>query len=181
MAMIGLVAAAAIAGPPAVFGIAVGQPLALPECPRSETGHYDLIAAPNDCWSKGDADQGGAEVWLAAATQAHAPFARVPIWVGIRDGIVQKVTIRTTGIASQEAVAHALVAKFGPPTTRALDRLQNRMGAHFASARASWRKPNVIVEFDASESDLDDGAVEIMTPAEAARDREQRRANAPHF
>ncbi len=160
---------------PTVLGIQVGSPPALPECPRNTSGGYDIVPIPFDCWALDRDIKDTRWLWLSDTTEAHAEFAKQPISLIMDGDNVAEIVIRTTGIESQQDALQALVAKFGKPTHYNVERLQNRMGARFVGVRVTWARPDVHVYFDSTSDDLDNGLIDIETPAEDRRDAASQR------
>lgn len=155
--MLSVILAASLAVLPPVLGVVVGAPLQLPECAKA-----DGFVHPKDCWMRWPGTKDARELEMSNETEAHTPFVR-GVTLELEDGVVVAMTIRTTGIGSQDETLKAMIAKFGRPTHVVRDRLQNRMGARYVGLRASWSRPGYVVRFDSTESDLDNGAIEINT------------------
>ena len=175
VAALALAASAHSAPVPTVLGIQIGAPPTLPECPPNGSGWYNVIALKFDCLTPDEGDPNHRTLWLSDDTQAHAGFARVPITLTMDGDNVVGMLISTTGVESQNDAARALTAKFGKPTHFIIDRLQNRMGARFTGVRASWVRPDVVVYFDSTSDDLDNGEIDVQTPALARSDAAKQR------
>lgn len=158
---------------PTVFGIRLGEPLALPECSFSKKYgrlSYDFPSfkePPPDCWKRGLIGTPG--VPLKDDDTVVIQFESLPYGFGYRDtsvkliaGLVEEFRFSTEGSAQQE-VFDALVRKYGAPTSHDSEQLQNRMGASFASTTARWNFSNLSVLYLGLGSTVDKGILVISS------------------
>jgi hypothetical protein len=149
---------------PAILGVTIGAPLTRPECPKNPSGSYHLTSLQATCWIKDQYRADSVEVWLVDADLVGVDFMRGgKLYLGMQDGKVGQIAIPTTGVASQRDAMVALRAKFGAPSRSAVTRAQNAFGAVFSVQTAAWFRPEYTVTFDAADSDLEWGRIEITT------------------
>lgn len=172
-------------------GVAMGQPLSMPECeagrfPGSYAFQFDLAVKP--CWKHSYGDRGKP---LPSETMFSIGFIAEKYPPGVRssellivNGKVEGVTVFTTGLDSQDEILEALTAKFGKPTALERTKSQNRMGAEFMGIVATWKLPNVAATFVGIGSRIDGGIVVVRTPIGEASDdasRAEAKAKAAGF
>jgi hypothetical protein len=85
--------------------------------------------------------------------------------VTVVGGTVQGVLFFTEGYEVQKDVEAVLREKYGLPSFREVERVQNRMGAAFDSIGAIWNFKNFSVHLSGTTSSLDTGAVSVQTDA----------------
>jgi hypothetical protein len=146
---------------PTVLGVEVGAPMTLPRCDLS---HSPVVK--QDCQTPA-AHGDNVEIVLSDATTAHAGFVRHAEAVIDDDDLVTALIVRTSGVYSQDDVMHALIAKFGKPQAYRIERPRNRLTSTFKGVRARWERGGLIVTFDSAAGGLDDGELDVMTPAYA--------------
>jgi hypothetical protein len=161
-----------------LFGIALGQPLTLPECPRHPNIRgYDHVLTD---WSGlcADLQERVKHPWGTEELHVWFPFKATPayvrreaFWVQLMGGKVASIRFATCGERCQQAALSALEAKFGPPQSTKRRRLANRMGATFTSQDAAWNLGGTTVVFTGIADDVDWGEVEASTPEYLAADR----------
>jgi len=182
---------AAAASPQSVFGIQIGQPLAIPECkktpriaslPDVDFGYE--MRQPVVCHQAARVNAG--ETW--ATETIVFPLESMPTIARsgkmdamIVDGKVIGFTIPTAGIESQEVVISLLTEKYGKPASVTRSSVQNSVGGSFQAISAIWATAGLAISFNAAPYRLDIGEVMIDTPAALAlRTAALSRANAAH-
>jgi hypothetical protein len=150
--------AGAASAAPRVLGVEVGAPMTLPECDLSSS-----LIVKQDCQTAA-AHGDNLEIVLSDATTAHAGFVRHAEAV-VDDGVVTALLIRTSGVYSQDEVMHALTAKFGRPRVYRVERPRDRLTSTFRGVRARWQQAGLIVTFDSAAGSLDNGELDITSPA----------------
>lgn len=140
-----------------IFGIKLGQPTTqFPACvasgPQSTTcfakkgsyvfePDYNVIEFPNS---------------IFIATSAIRLFI-------YKDNVIDGVAFDTGGISLQGNVENELSKKYGQPTSRHVDTMENSLGASFDVIHESWDLPGVHVIFDGAEDDdITKGYVRVM-------------------
>jgi hypothetical protein len=163
-----LVGAEAIAAPPMdAYGMTIGAPLAVPECPRVE-GRYSLYV-PAACvrWGfEGDRTRAagrGQVVFPIRDRPVHSSDDSLGVYTDPESGVLQLLIVSTSGPSRQDSVFTDLVAKYGPPATSKTVPLNNAMGARFDSIVATWSTPELVVRFYGITS-LRSGELLIGTP-----------------
>ena len=145
---------------PTVLGVEVGASMSLPRCDLSNS-----LVVKQDCQTPA-AHGDNVEIVLSDATTVRAGFVRHAEAVVAND-IVSALIVRTSGVYSQDEVMHALTARFGKPRAYRIERPRDRLTSTFKGVRARWELDGLIVTFDSAVGSLDNGELEIMTPAYA--------------
>ena len=158
-----------------VFGLPLGEPLRLPECPtRVIAGMAEYVTQPPvTCYHAPHKLNGYPEpARRIIFSQAEQPLI-VKNWQAValeQDGVLVGLEFHTGGVSSQDVVYRELVQKFGQPSSRYTEASQNAMGARFDVINASWDGA-VVVTFYGALGKLDDGVVTIDLPRAAAARR----------
>lgn len=183
------VASAATAPDLTVFGMKLGEPLALPECAFEKSYgskmRYvfpDYKNPPPDCWkhrflaSPGSPQNPNGKYDLQLQSMPRG-FSSIGVELTLIDGRVESLWFPTVG-TMQADVKNTLVAKYGSPTTDKTETLSNRMGASFESLTATWTFDDLQIVFLGLASTIEKGVVTISTQRavqkEAQRAAEQR-------
>ena len=137
-----------------IFGVRLGEPLDVPECPQDATGNYTLIMTNRDsicalrknvihkAWGSDDID-------LEFPNNAAPDYIRLGnLSVSLLDGKVESIAFATNGLSSQASVLHALEEKFGKPSRLRPEIVQNAFGAKYSRVNAMWNRPGVRIELD---------------------------------
>jgi hypothetical protein len=168
----------------AVFGLELGKPLNISECPyKSIPGTsqklYDDLTPSMTCVEEPHALNGyGQPVRTVIFKPSEVP-AFVKHWRLFAleaDGNLIGIHFLTPGIDAQEITLQRLTEKYGPPTTLARHPVQNLSGAQFVAVDATWRSATVLVTFVGVSSKLTYGEVYIDLPAATALRDSWRRA-----
>jgi hypothetical protein len=163
-----------------VFGISLGEPLALPECEKSEppssaNGYrYEPRPKPRQaCFISLAELKIHDRVAIDFPENERPTVTRGGGWFGVEatliDGKVEGIKFGTFGIRNDSLVLEALTTKYGKPTDLITSKVQNGFGASFDVSTASWLLPGPVdpkltVVFRSSCSDkLDEGCVTIDT------------------
>ncbi|WP_282259679.1 hypothetical protein [Stenotrophomonas sp. PS02301] len=178
-----LAAATAFANERSFMGIEVGAP-APSECPTERSAYgpdrYSYSEGKAPCWSKigGTPDGRGltsngvttVQMWINSDSRPHGtsmPYAE------IADGKVESVSVETTGFADQDSILSALTKKYGKPTLLEREPVQTGVGAKFDRIHASWKKPDLNVEFFGMLGSVTEGNISVRTDAGKSRFEEQ--------
>ena len=168
-----LVLVTAMCGGPAlaeeysVFGITLGQSLKLPKCPATVkwgdppcVGSNDFSISCGLQWKQGEQLRS----IIGFRTNEYVD----DVCAKLLDGKVEMIEINTHGLKDQSAAYAALLEKYGPPTEKHIAKMQNRLGAQFDVATATWRKPGLWVEFEGLNETSQRGHIRIQTDKYAA-------------
>lgn len=172
----GLLAASATgdAGEPAsrdattIFGIRLGTPIAIPECPLVRPPSRP---SPSPAWFATEPRQYPVLVFNVCYTQlalgeALAPDVRLGIrWpersapvrflsVQLYDRSVECVHWTTDGVRSQSKDLQTLVERFGQPTEVTEPVVRNRQGQEVQTVAATWKVGDVTVTFSSAPSEI---------------------------
>lgn len=153
-----------------VFGIAFGQPLAIPECPKYGSGSFIRYGFSKEaCWQR-PVDAAGCTPIIDGYVGVEFPVLTLPYWtrtsgvtVRVVAGRAEGARIYTSGINGQDAALQALTDKYGKPSSSLNTDVQNRMGAQYTSLNSSWKVGDLTVVLLGTTGRLDEGEVEIST------------------
>ena len=182
LALAGLTSVAT-AAPTSIFGIELGQPLSLPECPFKpllKSKMYDVTPASTCVEDAGPLNGYGVPVRRVVFSQAEAPPI-VKNWTLFpleQDGKVIGVHWITAGVDSQALVLEQLRAKFGAVTSQTAHQVQTAMGASFDAVTATWSLPGLSVRFYGVGDRITSGQVYVDLPEAAALRAEWERKEA---
>jgi hypothetical protein len=154
-----------------VFGVELGKPLTVAECPRSTnfTTGYDHFLAKREgiCAERKASYKTG---WGATEINVYFPLAESPNFVkhgqfgvGTIEGNVENIVFSTSGLNMQDVVLEKLKEKYGSPTRLENFQVKNRMNATFQTFKATWIFSDFVVTFKGVTDTLDDGEVEAST------------------
>ncbi|WP_143131757.1 hypothetical protein [Paraburkholderia aspalathi] len=169
MLTFGLASFAACAEPAlTVFGIAIGQPVTMPECPHVGLSVQALPTGP--CYHLNDGKTGpitaaaqGAEI-LFAPGNLPALSRGSSVGAMLLDEKIEMLTIWTSGNEHKDADLQSLTEKFGRPQSLENVPWQNGYGAHFESVEAVWTLTGgAKVYYGSADSDLDHGSVSVRS------------------
>lgn len=128
-----------------VFGLTIGKPLAMSECPKYSPykGRVAYMVADTVCAKEFNPKlpaMNVGEAWVIefpfSQQPAHAQNNLVqPVMI---NGLLEAVLIWTHGNSTQEAVFLDLVAKFGEPTKKNIVAKSNAYGASVHGIEAVW-------------------------------------------
>lgn len=183
-----LAIAALAAGPPAAaggpaprlayLGIALDQPLALPECPTRAMSRGILVYDPpvQPCWRQLLAPQQDGDGKPPAEGQVSLRELAVPaqinssaIAVTLYDGKVALVSASVPRLDDQDIVFAQLQAQFGTPTTLERGASNNLYGEKVPTLMASWELPDGRVLLTGATTLEGNGNVTVLTRAEIER------------
>jgi len=158
-----------------VYGIRLGEPLAMPECKRtkiSDSYYYDGTDA-SLCYTrlilpwdqKKFAEPVTTEIVFLFFPLDKKPLIARPTGVSaqIISGKVESITILTHGNLDQDVALATLREKYGEPTTVVPETLQNSLGASFTTTLATWKFDNLNVSFYGIFDASDKGRLQIST------------------
>ena len=159
-----------------VFGIAIGQSLAIPDCEKVSNSDYVSEICIGISFSR----QPDESVDALGARRAYIVIPRELEQVNaeqygldggwFNNSVVlindapEQIRIGTQGDGNnQEKTMVMLVNKYGKPTNRSVQSLQNACGATFSAIHATWRFKTLTVEFY-GRINANKGLIEISTP-----------------
>ena len=124
-----------------IFGIKLGAPLALPDCPVNSYNLVDESAIKELCVEPASAaniEESSRNVYfIPGDSPDYLKYNHLDLT--IRDGLVQKISVFTNGLNDQDEVLAELTKKFGRPTTLKSEAESNLMGATFQAVTANWK------------------------------------------
>lgn len=162
----------------AYLGIALDQPLALPECPTRAMSRGILVYDPpvQPCWRQLLAPQQDGGGKPPAEGQVSLRQLAVPdaidaggVTVSLYDGKVALVSAGVPRRADQDAVFAQLQAQFGTPTTLERGAANNLYGEKVPTLMASWELPDGRVLLTGATTLEGNGNVTVLTRAEIER------------
>lgn len=173
VSIVALAAVAATAPPslPVVFGIALGQPIDLPECkhlvdPNGDISPYLYERDPAvTCYET--------DIQLSDATwrrgMVHFPVQRAPLIIHgnagftlVVDGKVEGLQFDTQGPSNVGAIVRELTGKFGRPTST--DNITSVISSiPFPAVEVQWRLANLYVQYISAERSVEYGWLLIET------------------
>jgi len=176
LALLALHGGAAAAGP-SVFGLELGHPVALAECPHqampvSGRKLYELMPSRTcveDAAPAGPAS--GARTVVFTRTEAPPIVRDARLTLLEVGGALAGVRFATPGESAEDVVLGELTAKYGPPSSIHRERVQNLAGAQADTLTALWRGGVVDVTFYGTFGRLDQGQVTIDLPIGSAARR----------
>ena len=184
LALANVVVLAAPAPELTVFGIKLGEPLALPECAFEKSYgskmRYvfpDFKNPPPDCWkhrflaAPGSPQNPNGKYDLQLQSMPRG-FSAIGVELTLIDGNVESLWFPTIG-SMQADVKRTLVAKYGSPTIDKTETLHNRMGASFDSLTATWTFDDLHIVFLGLASTIEKGVVTISTQRAVQKDAEK--------
>lgn len=180
--LLGLLSTATLAADLTVFGLKLGEPIPLPECPWNATFRY-APATKEPCMIYGRATDRRDPA--SPDRRIDFPYSQSPslsakgyVFGTVVNGRLEAVTIPTRGINAIPSTMAALQAKYGEPSSVRKYAVQNRVGAQFESATATWEFPELSVVYLGTVGVLDEGEIIISTPTGTAeRDRQNEQRN----
>jgi hypothetical protein len=158
-----------------VFGLHLGEKLAIPECGRL-TKKSDIYAenvkAP--CFERFAVPWAAkSKVVTPVVTESVMiifPYAEQPtlsssgkLMGQIVDGSLESIGFNTSGLSAQERTISSLKEKYGDPSKVLDETKQNAFGAKFDSPVAIWGFENLTVIYQATTDKIDSGMVNIDT------------------
>jgi hypothetical protein len=151
-----------------VFGLTLGAPFTVSECDKDSRGYSLRITKV--CFERLFGKIKESAPVVTESVRIRFPVSDSPslarggeLSAQIIDGILEGISFSTRGIADIDRVMGALTQKYGEPTMRQPQVLQNRLGAKFESVDAAWVLPNLDVHFGSSLGTVDSGAVFVST------------------
>lgn len=154
-----------------VFGIHLGKPLGLNECPRGDVPiygtqkyHYVLSVDQNEvCYQVTD---GGSKLLSFPLKKGMFPLlvkpGSMPL-LTIIEGNVEGVDVETNGIELDEETFNVLVKKYGKPTRLITSEVKNLSGAQFPARDAYWKLDGLSVTYKTVTYDLLHGHLSVTT------------------
>jgi hypothetical protein len=173
-----LLPAAAMSADMTVFGLKLGEPLALPECHWNDSLRVYGPATNGPCMTYGRytdrRDPASSERRIEFPySQRPSLSARSYVIGTVINGKLEAVTVPTRGINAIRPTMEALQAKYGEPTSVRTYPVRNRAGAQFESANATWEFADLSVVYLGSVGVLDAGEIVIATPTGIAERERQ--------
>ena len=152
------------------YGIRIGGPLSVPECPKMlrggafvmyERSPMPCVKADAPTAAPGDFTRGGMIVFPFNQRPAQSSWDSVGLVM--HEGRVGALVVGTFGHAVQSTIFDDLVAKYGKPVESAMLPVQNAMGAKYESIVAQWEVGTVHVQFFGISGKLNQGLLLIGT------------------
>jgi hypothetical protein len=162
----------------ALAGIALGEPLGLPECPSRALyrGHmvYDDATAP--CWRYPLVPQreGGGRLPADAQLELRAlplppAFGKQPVQVTLVAGVVVQVAVRLPRRDGHGAALEVLRRQFGEPDALEQAGAIGTDGGSLSTLMATWRPAGGIVELTGATNAQGEGYLSATTREHAQR------------
>jgi hypothetical protein len=149
------------------YGVALGEPLALEECPPAEAG-----AASRMCYRKSsdflpptDASKMRNIAIIFPAGQVPAPIKGDMFYGLVANGRVEELFVFTRGVSVQPEMIDQLLQKFGAPDSRDIKAVQNGFGAKFEVASLIWVRGGMTIHFEGASGELTSGSLYASSPA----------------
>jgi hypothetical protein len=160
-----------------VFGLQIGKPFAVPECPFKKVSKtlnsyeffttsicFQRVAGVNGSEAGKGINLSDDYVDIVWPRGSEPEIARPgSVSVAVIDGNIERMTFGTLGVVSQARDIKVLTDKFGSPTTGGEQIVQNGYGAKVQVIRAEWKIEGVSVDFDSAGSTFNSGVVRIQT------------------
>lgn len=173
---------AAAAEPISIFGLQIGKPFAIPECPFKKVSKtlssYEFFTT-SVCFQRVRGVNGSEAgkginladdyvdiVWPRGSEPEIARAGSVSL--AVVDGNIERVSFGTLGVVSQARDMKALTDKFGSPTSGGDSIAQNGYGVKVQVIRAEWKIDEVSIYYDSAASTFDSGSVRILSAKGAA-------------
>lgn len=158
-----------------VFGVELGKPITLPECPYKQLSDgmklYDVMPKLT-CVHDPHPLQGYGQPPRELSFGRDEVPAIVKNWTAFllqdENGNVIGFHFLTRGIETQDAVLAQLKAKYGAPSKIEPRSIRTAVGGPFDTFDAQWTLPDLVVEFQATNGRIDRGDVTVDLPAAAA-------------
>lgn len=171
-----MLASAATAAPtavqPSLYGVALGKAIELPECEKLGSPSLDGRTKPYR-QTGFDTPTCFKHVVEGSSIDVHVQGLTISknntVSVLLRNGLPDRISVRTEGVEDQDDVLRTLTFKFGKPRKLARPRAQNRMGAVFSLIEAEWRVGSASLSFSTNTGSIDSGVVELLS-SEANRE-----------
>lgn len=178
-----------------VFGIALGEPLVLPDCPTRGVFPFEKVddlawaVDPMTCAEfsrpsrEGDTDVGfrflPKERPSFLYTESHQDKDDTPYFVAtMLDGKVISITTRTDGVFVEDAVLAKLQAKYGKPTTIERYPISTAAGGSFEAVNATWSFTDLKVVYKGTVDEVFNGTIDFYSKeGEAAKARAKTRSD----
>jgi hypothetical protein len=171
-----VLAGAAHAQDMTVYGIAIGEPFNIQECPWGYGVDEDLARQgrkpPERCYDRfsdrgafyGDAPAPTNGDLLVKWISLDRMYTQPSVWVTLIDGNVEAVVFPTSGVRNAQDVVTVLTEKYGKPTAHHTRRVTTLMAASLIVPSADWDLPRLRVTFDGcDDSDITTGTVKIAS------------------
>jgi hypothetical protein len=143
----GTAAAQPIPPEPSIFGITLGKPLSVPDCPYKNMAGYAFVdelakisqicAVPAGKLSAFDRSNSKFRVHLPPPWPQF--MNRNTFDLETRGGAVKNIFVLTTGVVSEQLVMEQLRNRLGSPAEERVDHNGNFAGAIFDVTKALWR------------------------------------------
>lgn len=162
-------------GPTRIFGLELGAPFTLPECPfysgqnehNNHAPDHNIKSAPCFQHSSPSADLGAPvkgvkKVRIITNNPLSGEFTGEAYGVVI-NGYLDGVQLLIDGFNAQESIALALERKYGKPTEHRLIELHRSMGVKLEVISQFWAFANINVQFEGMLSPFDRGLILVRT------------------
>ncbi|MGA7673744.1 MAG: hypothetical protein WCA78_01705 [Rhizomicrobium sp.] len=154
-----------VSGPVTILGMELGRALALPPCKETKisSGGSVILFDPKVSCAYA-VDTKNKQRWAIFIANDKRPNYFKSVEVVILDGKISEIDVVTNGIKSQDAVLADLINKFGEPASQTTRIAQNRFGATFEIASASWKLEKAgAIFFSGATENIDAGYVNVIT------------------
>lgn len=160
-----------------IMGLEFSQPFSMVECKFKQIGgtSYKTYLSVSEnkifpCFKHSPLKQPG-DVLKPSEEMIKVIFSAAPagmdneIYIDLVNNSMEVMRIPTFGYKSQASALEKLIEKYGQPSKKTVNTVQNRMGAYFDKISAEWKFPNLSVNFEGMGSSIDKGLIFIATPA----------------
>jgi hypothetical protein len=159
-----------------VFGLALGQPVTLPECvkgppPLSQYADEQPVTCQKVFREYQPRPWEEQSVEFPRSARPEISSSSI-IGTRIQDGRLIGIEVDTSGLATQDSVLKQLSAKFGEPRNVTKIPSQTLAGAKSNALIAEWQQPDVYVRYESAIFRIDRGKVFILNPAGKRADDE---------
>lgn len=160
-----------------ILGVSLGTK-AIPECSKEywrDSVFYTIPPKSYPCWGESNIklkiDSSPKLPTTPTETFEAIRFNPETIPAGVSDrahaliinGSVEELSFMTNGASYQQSIYNLLEKKFGSPTSKEVENLQNAMGAKYENIYALWRFPSMTVSFSGMGSNPASGRITAST------------------
>lgn len=151
-----------------VFGIPLGEELAIPECAKTSYGYAP--GTDKVCFERVFGKEKDTGPVVNETVSIKFPINELPQIIKgasisglIIDGKLEGIGFNTAGVRTAKMVLEKLKEKYGEPDVFLPRTVTNRMGAAFDTFSAGWTLPELVILYQGILGDLDTGLVNIDT------------------
>lgn len=149
-----------------VFGLALGQPIVIPECSKNEvSGGYSAVQTKTCQENYRTHDKNlFTDNYIIFPEQNAPTIGSLTFGAAIEGGVLEGLHIDTLGVSDQDYVLEQLTQKFGKPSSLVRAAGETASGVKFPTLQATWTNSSVVVEYGSGVYSMDRGSVRITTP-----------------